>query len=124
MAAEQGQQAREGALGGTEAHRRENEGRERGLGVNQFLEGGAEERAGSGHADISVHNGWVDVVVVAVGSAVQNQLQHDLCVAGLASFAEGRLDSRRKKGEESGQRRDYKKISGQEERKKRKYDDN
>ena len=89
MATKQGQQARGGALGGTEARRMENKGREHSLGVNQFLEGGAEARAGSGHADISVHNGWVDVVVVAVGSAVQNQLQHDLRVAGLASFAEG-----------------------------------
>ena len=81
VAAEQGK----GARGGPEARRGEDEGRERGMGVHQGLEGGVEACAGSGFGDISLENGVVDVAVVAVGSAVENQHVRDPRVALLYS---------------------------------------
>ena len=47
------------------------------MGVHQGLEGGAEASADNGLGDISLENGVVDVAVVAVGSAVENQHVHD-----------------------------------------------
>ena len=69
VAAEQGK----GARGGPEARRGEDEGRERGMGVHQGLEGGAEASADSGLGDISLEDGVVDVAVLAVGIAAENR---------------------------------------------------